>query len=347
METVVLGLSGGVDSSVAAELLKREYKVLGLYLENGAPGGADAARAAAERAGIELCVQDVRAAMEQHVCAPFAAAYRRGETPNPCVLCNPTVKMAALERFADATGAKYIATGHYARREADGIYMGQSANDQSYMLCRITPRQARMLLLPLGGYEKREVRALAAEMALPAAAKRDSMEICFIPDNDYGAWLDARGDTCPPGEYWYGGRAVGMHRGVSRCTIGQHRNLGVALGKKVYVGRIEAETGRVYLVDEPELWKTRVFVRDLSWLVSPEGGELEAAVRTRHTRSGPTPCRMTLGDDGAATLICASPVRAPAPGQAAALYDANGRLLGGGFITGADNGECAGDNAPE
>lgn len=339
METVVLGLSGGVDSSVAAELLKREYHVLGLYLENGAPGGADAARAAAERAGIELCVQDVRGAMEQHVCAPFAAAYRNGETPNPCVLCNPTVKMAALERYADANGAKYIATGHYVRRGADGLYKGQPANDQSYMLCRITPRQAERLLLPLGEYEKREVRALAEEMQLPAAKKRDSMEICFIPDNDYAAWLDARGDVCPPGEYWYGGKPVGTHRGVSRCTIGQHRNLGVALGKKVYVGRIEAETGRVYLVDEPALWKTRVHVRDVSWLIEPQGAVFEAAVRVRHTRALPTPCRVELGENGLAELVCASPVRAPAPGQAAAIYDENGRVLGGGFITGADSGE--------
>lgn len=347
METVVLGLSGGVDSSVAAELLKKEYHVLGLYLENGASGGVEAAQAAAERAGIELVVEDVRGAMETLVCAPFAAAYRRGETPNPCVFCNPAVKMAALERFADVHGARYIATGHYARRGADGLYMGKAANDQSYMLCRITPRQAERLLLPLGEYEKSEVRALAGALSLPAARKRDSMEICFIPDNDYGAWLDARGDVCPAGEYWYGGKPVGMHRGVSRCTVGQHRNLGVALGKKVYVGRIEADTGRVYLVDEPQLWKTRVLVRDLSWLVAPRGDAFEAAVRIRHTRAMPVPCCVSLTENGGAELLCAAPVRAPAPGQAAAIYDENGRVLGGGFITAADNGENGGDNSPE
>ena len=341
METVILGLSGGVDSSVAAELLKREYRVLALYLENGAPGGQEAARAAAARAGIELAVEDVRGAMEESVCAPFAAAYLRGETPNPCVLCNPAVKMAALERFADAHGARYIATGHYVRRGADGLYMGRPANDQSYMLCRITPRQAERLLLPLGIYEKTEVRALAAELELPAAHKRDSMEICFIPGNDYAAWLDARGDVSGPGEYWYGGRCVGRHRGISRCTIGQHRNLGIALGRKVYVGRIEAETGRVYLVDEPELWKRRVIVRSLSWLVPPEAEEFDAAVRTRHTRGAPTVCRVRRTADGGAELCCAAAVRAPAPGQAAAIYGENGRLLGGGFVVRADNGESA------
>lgn len=331
MKKVVLGLSGGVDSAVAAELLKKEYELLGLYLDTGAPGGAGAAQKAADFAGIPLRVQDARQALEDFVCAPFAAAYLRGETPNPCVLCNPAVKLAAMERYAEETGADYIATGHYALRGPDGIYRGRPANDQSYMLCRITPAQAKKLLLPLGPFEKSEVRALARERALPSHQSPDSMEICFIPDNDYAAWLEARGATPPPGEFVYRGRVLGRHGGIHRCTVGQHRNLGVSAGHKVYVGRIEAQKALVHLVDAPELMKSRVLIRDCSWLDGEAPAEFDAAVRIRHSRLDPVPCRVTLTDHGA-ELVCQSPVRAPAPGQSAALYAENGRLLGGGFI---------------
>ena len=333
MKKVVLGLSGGVDSAVAAELLKEEYELLGLYLDTGTPGGAEAARKAADYAGIPLTVEDARQALEDFVCAPFAAAYRRGETPNPCVLCNPAVKLAALERYAVSAGADYIATGHYALRGADGIYRGRPANDQSYMLCRITPSQARKLLLPLGPYEKSEVRALAQARSLPSGHSPDSMEICFIPDNDYAAWLEARGEVPPAGDFLYQGKVLGRHGGIHRCTVGQHRNLGVSAGHKVYVGRIEADKALVHLVDAPELMKTKIRIRDCSWLDESVPGEFSAAVRIRHSRLEPTPCTVKLSPEGGAQILCQSPVRAPAPGQSAVLYAENGRLLGGGFIS--------------
>ncbi len=331
MKKVVLGLSGGVDSSVAAELLKKEYELVGLYLDTGAAGGIEAAQRAADFSKIPLRVRDVRRALEERVCAPFAACYLRGETPNPCVLCNPAVKLRALEELADELGADYIATGHYARKRGERIAMGRAENDQSYMLCRVTRAQSARLLLPLGGYSKAEVRQTAQRMALPASDSPDSMEICFIPDNDYAAWLESRGQTSPAGEYWYHGRCVGRHGGVFRCTVGQHRNLGVALGKKVYVSRIDAENARVYLSDAEELMKRRVRVRNCVWLTDvPE--QFEAAVRIRHTRNAPTPCTVQKTADGGAELVCREDVRAPSPGQTAALYDENGLLLGGGFI---------------
>lgn len=336
MKKAVLGLSGGVDSAVAAELLKEEYELLGLYLDTGAPGGAEAAQKAADYAGIPLCIEDARQALEELVCEPFAAAYRRGETPNPCVLCNPAVKLAMLERHAEAVGADYIATGHYALRKETGIYRGRPANDQSYMLCRITPFQAKKLLLPLGPYEKSEVRALAEERGLPSSQSPDSMEICFIPDNDYAAWLEARGDVPPAGDFIYQGKVLGRHGGIHRCTVGQHRNLGVSAGHKVYVGRIEADKALVHLVDAPELMKTKVLVRDCSWLDGAAPEAFTAGVRIRHSRLDPTPCTVKLLENGGAQILCAQPVRAPAPGQSAAIYGEDGRLLGGGFIQGSE-----------
>ena len=205
--TVVLGFSGGVDSACAAALLRREgWDVRALYLENGS-GEADSARACAKAMGLPFEALDARAELEEHVCRPFAEAYRRGETPSPCVLCNPSVKLRLLCERADALGAGYIATGHYARAEGGALYMGRPENDQSYMLCRILPDQLRRLLLPLGGMAKTETRELAASLGLPAAQKPDSMELCFVPDGDYAAWLEQRGDAPGPGDIIYNGAA--------------------------------------------------------------------------------------------------------------------------------------------
>ena len=331
MQKVLLGLSGGVDSAVAAELLKRNYEVTGLYLSDGRPEGEERARLAAERAGIALAVRDMRRELEKCVCAPFEAAYRRGETPNPCVLCNPEVKLRLLCAEADERGIVYVATGHYARRTAQGLAMGRPSNDQSYMLCRLYPAQAARLLLPLGELEKSAVRALARELGLPSAAAPDSMEICFIPDNDYAAWLRARGEALP-GPFIHEGRPVGVHSGIEGFTLGQGSGLGIALGKKVFVTDIDPVTRAVTLGENAALYKTRFFVRDCRWLCPPEGEAFSAGVRVRHTRAAPIPCRVELFANGAAEVLCASPVRAPAPGQAAAFY-AGERLLGGGFIT--------------
>ena len=252
-EMVILGFSGGVDSACAAALLRREgYDVRGLYLETGS-GEAEAARRCAGAMGLPLEVVDARAELEEHVCRPFAEAYRRGETPSPCVLCNPAVKLRLLCDHADALGAKYIATGHYARAEGGALYMGRPENDQSYMLCRILPEQLSRLLLPLGGMIKTETRALAASLGLPVAQKPDSMELCFVPGGDYAAWLKQRGDAPEPGDIIYNGKAVARHGGIHRFTLGQRRGLGYAAGKRVYVSEIRPDTGEVVLA--PELFR--------------------------------------------------------------------------------------------
>ena len=201
MSKVVLGFSGGVDSAVSAELLKKQgFQVYGLYLDNTDEAARLAALTAAEQRGIDLQVLDVKAQLEERVCRPFTESYLRGETPNPCILCNPTLKFKSLMEYADAVGAELVATGHYARAAGGRIYKGRPANDQSYMLCRLTRQQAERVLFPLGDFEKVQVRALAEELGLPAAHKPDSMEICFIPDKDYIGWLSRRAAMPPEGD---------------------------------------------------------------------------------------------------------------------------------------------------
>ena len=180
---VVLGFSGGVDSAVSAVLLKKAgYEVRGLYMDNTTAEARLDAERSAEKMGVPLTIVDVHADLDARVCRAFADSYLRGETPNPCVLCNPTLKFPTLLAEADRIGAEFVATGHYARAENGALYKGRPSNDQSYMLCRLTRGQVKRLVLPLGGYEKTQVRALAEDYGRPAAHKKDSMEICFIPD---------------------------------------------------------------------------------------------------------------------------------------------------------------------
>ena len=332
MSKVVLGFSGGVDSAVSAVLLKKAgFEVHGLYLDNTSGEARREAVASAEKMGVELRVLDVHSALEEKVCTPFTDCYLRGETPNPCILCNPTLKFPSLLAEADRIGAELVATGHYARAEGGALYKGQPANDQSYMLCRLTREQVRRLTLPLGSYEKKQVRALAEEFGLPAAHKKDSMEICFIPDKDYVGWMSRRTALPGPGDFVFHGEVIGRHAGIVHWTVGQ-RIPGLHGGRKLYVSRIHAEKNTIELALWEELFKTELLARDFNWLIEPpEGMYLEASVRVRHTKWEEPPCRVNA-EGGTARISCQSPVRAPAPGQSAVLYQGD-RLLGGGFIT--------------
>ena len=332
MAHVILGLSGGVDSAVCAALLKRAgHTVTGLYLENGVSDtGARDAAAVAETLGVALDVIDIREELEQKVCAPFEAAYRPGRTPNPCILCNPTVKFKALLAHADRLGAEYIATGHYARTADGGLYKGHPSNDQSYMLCRLTREQVQRLLLPLGNYEKTQVRAMAADFGIPVAKKPDSMEICFIPDKDYAGWMARRAPLPGPGDFVLHGEVIGQHDGICHYTVGQRRP-GLVNERKVYISRIDAKTNTIQLDYWDELFQTEVAAEQFNWLIDPPAGNLRASVRVRHTKWENPPCTARIEGD-LVRITCDEPVRAPAPGQSAVLYD-NDRVLGGGFIT--------------
>ena len=334
MSKVVLGFSGGVDSAVSAVLLQKAgFAVHGLYLDNTTEEARREAVSSAERMGVELAVIDVHDKLEQRVCRPFAACYLRGETPNPCILCNPTLKFPALIEEADRVGAELVATGHYARSEGGALYKGRPANDQSYMLCRLTKEQVARLTLPLGGFEKKQVRALAEEFGLPAAHKKDSMEICFIPDRDYVGWLSRRTALPGPGDFVFHGAVIGRHGGIVNWTVGQ-RIPGLHEGRKLYVARIDAGTNTIELALWEELFKTELLAGDFNWLIEPPVGKiLPASVRVRHTKWEEPPCTVTAEGESVAWIQCETPVRAPAPGQSAVLYQGE-RLLGGGFILG-------------
>ena len=330
MSKVVLGFSGGVDSAVSAELLKKQgFQVYGLYLDNTDEAARLAAVTAAEQRGIDLKVLDVKAQLEERVCRPFTEAYLRGETPNPCILCNPALKFKRLLEYADAVGAELVATGHYARAAGGRIYKGRPANDQSYMLCRLTRQQAQRVLFPLGDYEKVQVRALAEELGLPAAHKPDSMEICFIPDKDYIGWLSRRAVMPPEGDFVFHGQVVGRHEGIHRYTVGQRRP-GLMDGRKVYISRIDPVSNRIELALWEELFQTEVSARDFNWLIEPPRSPIRASVRVRHTKWENPACTATVDGD-LVRIHCEEPVRAPAAGQSAVLYDGE-QLLGGGFI---------------
>ena len=328
---VVLGFSGGVDSAVSAALLRRAgWEVCGLYLDNT---DENARRDAVETAAfleLPLEILDVRAELEEKVCAPFCQSYLRGETPNPCILCNPSVKFRALLETADRLGAEAVATGHYARAEGGALYKGRPANDQSYMLCRLRREQLDRLVLPLGGMEKTETRALAERLGLPVAHKKDSMEICFIPDRDYVGWLSRRGELPGPGPFLLHGRVLGEHAGIVNWTVGQ-RIPGLYEGRKLYVSRIDAASNSVELAPWEELFKTELTARDFNWLVDEPKGPVRASVRVRHTKWEEPTCTASPLPDGSVRIVCDAPVRAPAPGQSAVLYDGE-KILGGGFI---------------
>lgn len=331
---VVMGLSGGVDSAVTARLLLEQgYEVYGHWLDIGLGSRADA-QAVAETLGIPFSVGDIREDLEELVCKPFEEDYLAGRTPIPCARCNPAVKFPALFRRAEEVDAHYVATGHYARilRDETGeafLYRGESSKDQSYMLARLPKAYLDRILFPLGSFEKTQVRELARQYGIPVADKPDSMEICFIPDQDYAAWIEARGHTPPPGNFVDNqGRVLGRHRGIHRYTIGQRRGLGIPAGHRLFVSALRPETNEVVLSDGEDLYVHEAFCREINPLAKLVDGQ-EISLRLRHSKV--TYPAVLHWEGEAVRLDIKAAARAPTPGQLAVFYEGD-QVLGSGWI---------------
>lgn len=334
-DKVLVGMSGGVDSSVTVRILQEQgFAVQGAVIRFS-PAHEMAVAAAHETAkalDIPLQVIDASEAFEIHVIQPFCESYCAGRTPNPCILCNPTVKFRLLAEKADELGCRFIATGHYARVEvgADGIshiaVPASAARDQSYMLYRLPQDILTRLILPLGEFEKEDIREMARALHLACADAPDSMEICFIPDGDYSGYIRARGYAPKSGRFiGPDGEDLGKHAGVDHYTVGQRKGLGIAVGRPLFVKSILAD-GNIQLADPGQEYSSEITLMDI---VTPDHGPLPAGEYLVKIRSAakPTPCVY----DGNKTVCFSEPVRAPAPGQSAVFYR-NSLVWGGGII---------------
>jgi tRNA-specific 2-thiouridylase len=350
-------MSGGVDSSVAACLLKRlGYEVIGLFMRTGAHVSEDDARPhkkgccsaldagdarrVADRLDIPFYALDFEEDFER-VIDYFADEYLAGRTPNPCVVCNNWLKFGKLWSYGKQLDADYIATGHYAQiMVRDGkpeLHRAADPDkDQSYVLYGIRESILPRLLFPIGGYRKEEVRTLARDMDLPVADKPDSVEICFVPDGDHGALIRRRRpELATTGQFVdTSGRFLAEHSGIENYTIGQRKGLGYAAGKRRYVLKIVPTTNEVVLGDREELLASELVASRVNWLLNdPPSAPLacQAKIRYRHK---PAPATVTALPDGGAQVTFAEPVSAVTPGQAVVFYN-GARVLGGGWIEAA------------
>ena len=355
---VLVAMSGGVDSSVAAWLLKEQgYECTGVTmklfgnetvgLDKGHPcctlDDVEDAREVARRMGIPHYVFNFSDDFEEKVIRRFIDAYERGETPNPCIDCNRFLKFDKLYRRAMELNCDYIATGHYARITEDGtggFRMAKAADlsrDQSYVLYPIPRERLARTLFPLGGLTKARVREIAEREGFVNARKHDSQDICFVPDGDYLAFMERHtGKTYPEGDILdQTGKEVGRHRGAAGLTIGQRRGVGVPSDRRVYVcGKCMADN-TVTVGPEEALYSSRCEAADWNWLIDPPEKPFRALAKTRY-RQTEQPVTAVPGGDRV-RLEFDLPQRAVTPGQAAVVYDENGMVFGGGTITSVDH----------
>lgn len=346
---VVLGLSGGVDSTSAALLLKeKNLEVIGFYFDvlgNNEEGRAAAADLA-QRLGIQFISKDVSADFDRIVVENFCNEYACGRTPNPCVVCNPNIKFKKLIEVADSVGAYYIATGHYARiQEHDGLYFVERGSnekkDQSYMLYRLGQDVLSRLIFPLGEIQdKEQTRQMARDAALPNADNADSQEICFIDDknDNHGEFIQRRGFSPKKGNFVDSeGKVLGQHQGLLNYTIGQRKGLGIALGKPAFVTAMNPQTNEVTLGDNADLFKTEVVSKDnffvetgLDEIPGRYDGEISVLAKIRYAAK-PSAAVVKPLADGRLLTVFAEPQRAATPGQSIVFYK-DDVVIGGGFI---------------
>lgn len=347
MAEVLLGMSGGVDSTVSAYLLRRAgHKVTGITFimhgdDTSAADAVEGARLAAREAGIDFTSADLRSRFRDAVESPFADAYFSGSTPNPCVLCNARIKFPELLRYADELGFSHIATGHYASvTEKNGYFHisepADKAKDQTYFLYSLGQDVLSRLILPLSDLTKDDVRRIASEQGFSCAVKRDSQDVCFIPDGDVGAYLNvSRPGLSVPGDFTdASGKILGRHKGIANYTVGQRKGLGIASDAPLYVQRIDMKNNSVILCRDNELFRSRIRVGGCVYAAEVPSEPFRADVRIRYTKRV-APATVTPLSDGGAIVVFDSPQRAPAPGQSAVFYLTEGGVsyvFGGGTI---------------
>lgn len=354
--SVMLGMSGGVDSSVAAAVLKEQgYDVVGVTMQiwpdmqeerKQTEGGCcslsavDDARRVAHRLGIKYYVLNFKDIFQEKVIDYFTAEYLKGRTPNPCIACNRFVKFEALLMKAVSMGMDYIATGHYARIAYDapsGRYLlkksATAQKDQTYALYTMTQDQLSKTLFPIGEFRKEQVRAMARELGLPVASKPDSQEICFVEDNDYGRYISENTDAEIKPGYFVDteGNRLGMHRGIIHYTVGQRKGLGISFGKPKFVVAIRPQDNTVVLGDADEVFSSGLTASDLNFIsINELMEEMKVTVKIRYSAKEASATIRPLPGKRAEVEFD-EPQRAVTPGQAVVFYDGD-IVVGGGII---------------
>jgi tRNA-specific 2-thiouridylase len=355
MKKVVVGMSGGVDSSVCAYLLKEQgYEVIGATMQlwrteeqqkqspDGSGGVEDIleARKVAECLGIPHYVMNFYNSFQEKVVDKFTNEYLRGMTPNPCVICNRQIKWGEFHKKAIELGADYIATGHYGRilKLENGRYTVKNSvtceKDQTYVLYALTQDQLAHTLMPVGDYEKSEIRKIAEKIGLPVAHKKDSQDICFIDDGDYAGFIESKTGTLgKPGKFVTADKKVlGEHTGTVQYTIGQRKGLGIAVGYPLYVCAINAENGEIKLGKQDELFSTCLYANDLNYMGESRFDENKIYhAKVRYSQDSKA-CRVTYINENEIKVDFLDKVRAITPGQALVLYT-DDWVAGGGTIS--------------
>lgn len=352
MAKVIIGMSGGVDSAVAAYLLKQEgHEVIGVTMrvwqdEDGEEGRCceiDEARRSSQIIGIKYYPHNCTSLFDKEVVKPFVKAYLEGLTPNPCIECNRYVKWAKLTELMETFESDFVATGHYASivKLPDGRYTVKTADhaskDQTYMLYKLTQEQLAHTLMPLGKYSKEEVRRIAREAGLPCADKEDSQEICFVTEGKYSGFIEKHADSPVPGEGNFvdtEGNVLGPHKGIHHYTVGQRKGLGIALGFPAYVTKIDPAANEVVLGTEQALMTDTFICRDTNFMsidMAGISGKLGCFIKARYHQKQ---IKGTIENlpGGRVKAVLSSPVKGVSPGQSAVFYDENGYVIGGGII---------------